>query len=62
MKCCFCGTVRNCSPYLEKNFQNIEILSQLFEDYEIIIVYDKSSDNSLEILKNYLFQKKYLPT
>lgn len=53
MKCCFCGTVRNCEPYLEKNLQNIEILSQLFEDYEIIIVYDKSSDNSLEILKKY---------
>ena len=51
MKCCFCGTVRNCSSYLEKNFENIEILSELFEDYEIIIVYDKSSDNSLEILK-----------
>jgi glycosyltransferase involved in cell wall biosynthesis len=53
MKCCFCGTVRNCAPYLEKNFQNIEILSELFEDYEIIIVYDKSDDNSLEILKKY---------
>jgi glycosyltransferase involved in cell wall biosynthesis len=53
MKCCFCGTIRNCSSYLEKNLQNIEILSQLFEDYEIIIVYDNSSDNSLEILKKY---------
>ena len=53
MKCCFCGTVRNCAPYLEKNLQNIEIISQLFEDYEIIIVYDKSDDNSLEILKQY---------
>lgn len=60
MKCCFCGTVRNCSPYLEKNFQNIEILSQLFEDYEIIIVYDKSSDNSLEILKNYQLKNNKL--
>jgi glycosyltransferase involved in cell wall biosynthesis len=56
MKCCFCGTVRDCGPYLEKVFQNIEILSQLFEDYEIMIVYDKSSDNSLSILKKY--QKK----
>jgi glycosyltransferase involved in cell wall biosynthesis len=53
MKCCFCGTVRNCASYLEKNLQNIEILSRLFEDYEIMIVYDKSSDNSLEILKKY---------
>ena len=56
MKCCFCGTVRNCGPYLEKNLQNIEIISKLFEDYEIIIVYDQSSDNSLQILKKY--QKK----
>jgi hypothetical protein len=53
MKCCFCGTVRNCGPHLQKNFQNIEILSKLFEDYEIIIVYDQSHDNSLEILKKY---------
>jgi glycosyltransferase involved in cell wall biosynthesis len=53
MKCCFCGTVRNCAPYLEKNLQNIEIISQLFEDYEIIIVYDQSSDNSIDILKKY---------
>ena len=53
MKCCFCGTVRNCASYLEKNLQNVEIISQLFEDYEIIIVYDQSSDNSLKILKKY---------
>jgi glycosyltransferase involved in cell wall biosynthesis len=60
MKCCFCGTVRNCAPYLEQNFKNIEILSQLFEDYEIIIVYDQSSDNSLEILKKYKEQNNKL--
>lgn len=53
MKCCFCGTVRNCAPYLETVLKNIEILSTLFEDYEIIIVYDQSSDNSLQILKDY---------
>lgn len=53
MKCCFCGTVRNCAPHLEKIFENIELLSKLFEDYEIIIVYDQSSDNSLDILKKY---------
>lgn len=32
----FCRTVRNCANYLKKNLQNIKILSQLFEDYEII--------------------------
>lgn len=53
MKCCFCGTVRNCGQYLLKNFENIERLAELFSDYEIIIVYDKSNDDTLKILKDY---------
>lgn len=53
MKCCICGPVRNCGPFLGKVLRNIEKIGRLFEDYEIVIYYDKSSDNSLNILKEY---------
>ncbi len=52
-KCCICGTVKNCAPYLDKVFKNIETIGNIFDDYKIIIAYDKSDDNSLNILKNY---------
>ena len=53
MNCCICGTVRNCGPYLDKIFSNMEIIGSLFNDYKIIIYYDKSDDNTLEKLKTY---------
>jgi hypothetical protein len=53
MKCCICGPVRNCGPFLDKVLQNIDKLGSLFEDYEIFIYYDKSTDNSLNKLKEY---------
>jgi hypothetical protein len=53
MKCCICGTVRNCAPYLDKVFENMELIGSLFEDYVIILYYDKSDDNTLEKIKNY---------
>ena len=53
MKCCICGPVRNCEPYLDKVLSNIEKLGSIFEDYQIIIFYDKSNDNSLNKLKKY---------
>jgi glycosyltransferase involved in cell wall biosynthesis len=56
MKCCICGPVRNCGPFLNTIFANIEKLGALFEDYKIIIYYDQSNDNTLHILKEY--QKK----
>lgn len=52
-KCCICGTVRNCGPYLEKVLKNIEIIGNLFEDYRVVFSYDESSDNSLQILTEY---------
>lgn len=52
-KCCICGTIKNCEPYLQKVFKNIETIGQIFEDYKIIIAYDKSNDNSLSFLNNY---------
>jgi glycosyltransferase involved in cell wall biosynthesis len=53
MNCCICGPVRNCGPYLKKVLQNIEKIGSLFDDYKIVIYYDKSTDNSLAILKEY---------
>jgi hypothetical protein len=53
MNCCICGPVKNCGPYLKKVFENIEKIGSLFDDYKIVIYYDKSSDNTLDILKEY---------
>jgi glycosyltransferase involved in cell wall biosynthesis len=55
MNCCFCGPVKNCGLYLERVLKNIELLAQIFDDYKIIIFYDHSTDNTLQILKQ--FQK-----
>jgi hypothetical protein len=53
MNCCICGTVKNCGPYLKKVLNNMEIIGSIFEDYKIIIYYDHSNDDTLEILKEY---------
>ena len=53
MKCCICGPVRNCGPFLLKVFKNIEKIGSIFDDYEILIYYDNSNDNTLDILKSY---------
>ena len=53
MNCCICGPVKNCSPYLDKVFENIEKIASLFDDYKIVIYYDNSTDNTLKKLKEY---------
>jgi len=53
MNCCICGPVKNCGPYLLTVLQNIEKLGSLFDSYQILIYYDKSNDNTLQILKDY---------
>jgi glycosyltransferase involved in cell wall biosynthesis len=53
MNCCFCGPVKNCGQYLKKVFANIERLGSLFKDYKIVIYYDTSTDNTLQVLKEY---------
>jgi glycosyltransferase involved in cell wall biosynthesis len=53
MNCCICGPVKNCGPYLPKVFENIEKMGSLFDDYKIVVYYDKSNDNTLDILKQY---------
>jgi hypothetical protein len=53
MNCCICGPVKNCGSYLNKVLENIEKIGSIFDDYTIVIYYDQSSDNTLEILKEY---------
>lgn len=53
MKCCICGTVKNCEKYLDKIFSNMEIIGSLFDDYRIILYYDHSDDNTLNKMKEY---------
>lgn len=53
MKCCICGTVKNCETYLDKIFLNMKIVGALFETYQIILYYDHSTDNTLAKLKTY---------
>jgi hypothetical protein len=60
MKCCICGTVRNCEKYLDNIFILMEKIGSLFEDYKIILYYDVSSDNTLEKLNNYSIKNNKL--
>ena len=53
MNCVFCGPVKNCGPFLDKIFSNIEKIATLFNNYVIILYYDHSTDNTLEKLKRY---------
>jgi len=57
MKCCICGAVKTCEKYLPDVFKNIEQIKQLFDYIDIVLVYDNSSDKTLDILKQY--QEKY---
>ena len=53
MKVCICGTVKNVGKYLTSVLKNMEKISTLFEEYIIILYYDNSNDDTLEILKKY---------
>jgi len=60
MKVCICGTVKNVGKYINNVFQNMEKIATLFEDYVIILYYDDSNDNTLELLKKYQCHNKKL--
>jgi GR25 family glycosyltransferase involved in LPS biosynthesis/tetratricopeptide (TPR) repeat protein len=45
------GCVKNCGKYLEKVFDNFKSIADYFGNYEIVIAYDESNDNTLEILE-----------
>lgn len=53
MKSCICGTVRNCGNFLNNIYKIMEQIGTLFEDYRIILYYDKSDDNTLNELQRY---------
>jgi hypothetical protein len=53
VKCCICGTVRNCGMFLDNIFKIMEKIGSIFEDYRIILYYDTSNDNTLNKLQNY---------
>lgn len=53
MNCCICGPVKNCGSYLLKILENMAKIGLIFNDYKIIIYYDQSNDNTLDILKKY---------
>lgn len=57
MNCCICGAVKNCEEYLPDVFKNIEKIQTLFDNVDIILFYDKSTDDTFNILKTY--QNKY---
>ena len=50
IKTYICGCVRNCAEHLPAVFANIEKIAELFDDYQIVIAYDKSTDMSLRVL------------
>jgi len=56
MNCCICGPVKNCGPFIDKVLENMEKIGQIFDDYTILIYYDKSSDDTLDKLKKYQYK------
>ena len=52
-----CGSVRNCEKYIHSVFLNIKQITNVFNDYHIILSFDISSDNTLELLTQH--QKEY---
>jgi len=53
MNCCICGPVKNCGPFLDKVFENVEKIGSLFDNYKIVVYYDHSSDNTLQKIIEY---------
>lgn len=51
-------TVYNCDKFLEESLESI--FNQTFKDYEIIIYDDASTDNTHDIIFNYLRKFKYI--
>jgi len=45
-----CGCVKNCGIFLPYIFDNMLKISKLFNNYKILIAYDESKDDSLNIL------------
>ena len=52
-----CGCVRNCAEYLLRVFSNIDKLTNIMDQWQIIMIYDHSDDNTLYFLKE--LQKRH---
>ena len=48
-----CGTVRNVGKHFDKVYNNMMKIASLFNDYEILLYYDKSDDDTLNKLMYY---------
>ena len=58
MNCCIGLCVWNSEEGLPYVFRNIEKIQTLFETTRVVIFYDNSNDNSLQIIKNEIMQNK----
>jgi Glycosyl transferase family 2 len=54
MNCVICGTIRNCGKYLNNVFINMKRIGTLFNKYHIILSYDESNDNSLQLIDDFI--------
>ena len=48
-----CGCVKNCAPFLNKTLNHFLTIGKLFNEFKIIIAFDDSNDNSLEIINDF---------
>lgn len=51
MRCLFAGCIRNGEEYILKSIENILEYSKLFDEYNILLVENGSTDNTKKILK-----------
>lgn len=55
--CCLC--VRNCSNFLSSIFNNLNLLSKEFKNFNVVFVYDNCTDNSDILLEEYKNSANY---
>lgn len=60
IKTYICGCVRNCAKHLPAVLVNIKRIGELFDDYQIVISYDVSTDTTLQILES--MKATFFPT
>lgn len=60
MKCICCIPCRNVDKHLPKIFKNIEKLHKVFDKFNVCFFYDKSDDNTLEILTKFKNKNEYV--
>jgi glycosyltransferase involved in cell wall biosynthesis len=58
-KVLICGVVKNCGNMLEKNIRLAIKTGELFSQYKIIIYENNSTDNTKQILTNYINDERF---